>query len=224
MIKTTHMKSIWIIGGGRFGKRAATVLRTRHPASEITVIEKDIHTCRGLAKEAFRIECLEGIRYLKLHLKNIGTPDWIVPAIPLHVAYEWIRAKLSQDYDLHPLDIFTRLQTELPNQMTGGRGQLFVSNADFICPENCSEPDGICTVTGEPRPRILHKFLAQIHTEEFTSVVICSRQLAAGVGGYQPRSLFEALGKIKSAGRPVLLSTACRCHGISNLFAISQKQ
>jgi hypothetical protein len=223
MKKTTRMKSIWIIGGGRFGKRAATLLRTRHPASEITVIEKDLQICRGLAKEAFHIECREGIRYLELNLKSIGTPDWIVPAIPLHVAFEWIRVKLSQDYDLHSLDISASLQTVLPNPMAGGRGQIFVSNADFICPENCSEPDEICTVTGRPRPRILHEFLAQIHAEEFTSVVICSRQMAAGVGGYPPRALFEALGKIKSAGRPVLLSTACRCHGISNLFTISQK-
>jgi hypothetical protein len=214
----------WIIGGGRFGKRSAAVLRTRHPASDITVIEKDIHTCRGMAKEAFHIECREGIRYLELNLKNFGTPDWIVPAIPLHVAYEWIRVKLSRDYDLHPLDISASLQTVLPNPVAGGRGQLFISNADFICPENCSEPDEICTVTGEPRPRILHEFLAHIHAEEFTSVVICSRQLEPGVGGFQPRSLFEALYKIKSAGRPVLLSTACRCHGISNLFTISPKQ
>ena len=214
----------WIIGGGRFGKRAAILLRTRHPASEITVIEKDLQTCRGLAKEAFRIECREGIRYLELNLKNIGTPDWIVPAIPLHVAFEWIRVTLSQDYNLHSLDISASLQTVLPNPVTGGRGQLFVSNADFICPENCSEPDNICTVTGKPRPRILHEFLAHIYAEEFTSVVICSQQLEAGVGGFQPRSLFEALDTIKSVGRPVLLSTACRCHGISNLFTISPKQ
>jgi hypothetical protein len=224
-MQTKHKAShFWILGGGRFGQRAAAALHRRYGDSEITLIEKNGRTCRRLEKEGLKTVCREGVRYLEMNLRDIDTPEWVVPAIPLHVAFEWVRAKLSRDYVLQALDIPDRLARALPNPMAGTRGQLFVSNADFLCPESCSEPDEICTVTGIPRPRILHEHLARIQAGAFTSVVICSRQLAAGVGGYRSRALFQVLDKITSIHGPVLLSTACRCHGVSNLFAISRRQ
>jgi hypothetical protein len=213
----------WIIGGGKFGFRAAEGLIRKHPNIEITIIEKDIKTCRRLKKQAFHTVCLEGIRFLEQDLRHPDKPDWIVPAIPLHVVYEWIKAKLSKNYELLAVDIPVDLKKVLPNPFDGDRGQLYISNVDFICPENCSEPDEFCTATGKPRPRILHQFLAGIRYKPFKSVVICSHQLAPGVGGYQPRSLFDALDSLKTSHSPVLLSTACRCHGVLNAFNIIKK-
>jgi hypothetical protein len=198
-------------------------LSRQHPDTEITVIEKDRNTCRQLKKQAFDTVCLEGIRFLEQNLITTDTPDWIVPAIPLHVAYEWIKAKLSRNYDLRPLDIPAHLKKVLPNPFARDSGQLYISNADFICPENCSEPNEFCTVTGKPRPRILHQFLAEVRHKHFQSLALCSHQLAAGIGGYRPKALFDALGKIKASHNPVLLSTACRCHGVLNAFTISEK-
>ncbi|MGD8613081.1 MAG: potassium transporter, partial [Desulfobacterales bacterium] len=93
-----------------------------------------------------------------------------------------------------------------------------LSIADFKCPANCSEPDDICTHTGKPRPMILHEFLKSIQPKGFTSIVIRSHQLAPGVGGYTPAALFDALDQIKKMQSPVLLSTACSCHGVMNAF------
>jgi hypothetical protein len=191
----------WIIGGGKFGLQAAIILSRQHPDTEITVIEKDSNTCRQLKKQAFDTVCLEGIRFLEQNLITTDTPDWIVPA----------------------LDIPAHLKKVLPNPFAGDSGQLYISNADFICPENCSEPNEFCTVTGKPRPRILHQFLAEVRHKHFQSLALCSHQLAAGIGGYRPKALFDALGKIKASHNPVLLSTACRCHGVLNAFTISEK-
>jgi hypothetical protein len=113
------------------------------------------------------------------------------------------------------------LISALPNPIKGKSGQLFISIADFKCPEDCLEPDEICTYTGEPRLMILHEFLKSIQLKDFKSIVIRSHQLAPGVGGYTPRALFAALNKIEAAQGPIVLSTACSCHGVVDAFKYS---
>jgi hypothetical protein len=110
------------------------------------------------------------------------------------------------------------LVISLPNTIKGDHGELYISNADFICPENCPEPEDICTYTGMPRPHLLHQVLSAIDDKSFYPVVITSSQLQPGIGGYSARTLFEALKKVKHAAGPVLLSTACRCHGVMHAF------
>jgi hypothetical protein len=109
----------------------------------------------------------------------------------------------------------------LPNPIKGKTGQLYISIADFKCPEDCLEPDEICTYTAEPRLMILHEFLKSIQLKDFKSVVIRSHQLAPGVGGYKPEALFEALKEIKATRAPLMISTACSCHGVVDAFKYS---
>jgi hypothetical protein len=116
------------------------------------------------------------------------------------------------------------LVTALPNPINAETGQLYISIADFICPENCPEPDQICTYTNKPRALILHKFLKSIQLKDLKSVVIRSHQLVPGVGGYKPQALYEALKEIETAQMPVLLSTACSCHAVIHTFKHSAKK
>ncbi len=217
------MKTYWIIGGGQFGLKAAQRIRAQEPTANILIVEKDHRICEKIEKLGFETECGEGIRYLTHNLVDEDYPDWIIPAIPLHVAFEWIQSKLSKKYETQVISISDELKTQLPHPMRGNKGQLYISNADFICPDDCSEPKEICTYTGEPRPRILNSFLEKIRYNDFRSVVVCSRQLFPGVGGYTPEVLFQALEAIKTEHRPVLLSTACYCHGVVHAFRISPR-
>jgi hypothetical protein len=68
---------------------------------------------------------------------------------------------------------------------------------------------------------ILHEFLKSIRLKNFKSIVIHSHQLAPGVGGYKPADLFDALNQIKATHAPVLLCTACSCHGVVDAFKYS---
>ena len=97
-----------------------------------------------------------------------------------------------------------------------------MSIADFICPDNCPEPPDICTVTRKPRPYSLFEHLEGVGTDRFTPVVIRSHQLAPGLGGYTPEMLYDTLKKVKNAVKPILFSSACRCHGVMNAFSISK--
>ncbi|MBN1932461.1 MAG: NAD-binding protein [Desulfobacterales bacterium] len=217
------MENIWIIGAGKVGLKAAKVLGPKHGETDIILVEKDKDRCKQLKSLSFKIVCMDGVKYLVENLKEPLCPGWIIPAIPVHVAYEWLKIKLSEKFIFEPIPVPDQLETILPNPIKGDVGQFYISNADFICPENCPEPDEICTYTGKPRPRILHQFLQSIKYENFRSFVITSRQLAPGLGGYPPHTLFKALAEIQDSTAPVLLSTACRCHGVMHAFKISKK-
>lgn len=212
------MNNVWIIGGGKFGLRAANALSKKNPSSNLTIVEKENTVCEQLDQLGFEAVCMDGILYLESNLESETYPDWIVPAIPLHVAFEWIRTKMSKARSVQKIPVPEDLITELPHPIMADTGQLFISIADFECPENCSEPDGICTYTGKPRMMVLHEFLKSIQPKHLKTVVIQSHQLAAGVGGYTPKALFAALNEIEAAQGPVLLSTACSCHGILQIF------
>ncbi len=218
------MDNFWIIGGGKFGLRAAQALRKIDSANRITIVEKKKVVCGQLSREGFEAVCMDGIQYLENSLSDNHFPNWILPAIPLHVAFEWIRAKISTTFIIKSISLPNDFASVLPNPIPGETGQLFISIADFKCPANCAEPDDICTYTGKPRSMILHEFLKSLQFKDFVSVVIRSHQLAPGVGGYTPAALFDALNQILDRQAPVLLSTACSCHGVMNAFYLKPIQ
>jgi hypothetical protein len=218
------MTSIWIIGAGKFGLRAARVLRRKNSSADIIMIDRNDNACRQAAGLSFKTVCTDGIAFLAENLVGRAHPDWIVPSIPVHVAFAWLQMKLSEKYCVAQLAVPEDLARSLPNTFKGAGGELYMSNADFICPENCPEPDDICMHTGKPRPRILHKTLASIRYDGFRSIVIRSRQLSPGVGGYPPADLYRALADITAHSmHPVLISTACSCHGVMHALRITVK-
>lgn len=219
--KIVIMKTYWIIGGGHFGRRAAHLIRRKEANSEIVIIDKQSSICKQLDHSGFKTVCTEGIRYLETNLIAPDHPDWIIPSIPVHVAYEWIKSKLTRQYNVKPFPIPQQLKANLPNPFQADGDQLYVSNADFICPENCSEPDELCTYTGRPRPRSLNEFLNNFRYRDFRSVIVFSQQLFPGVGGYTPKALHNALTEIESLPDRILLGTACRCHGVLDAFKLS---
>ncbi|MDY6793004.1 MAG: NAD-binding protein [Thermodesulfobacteriota bacterium] len=217
------MKSIWILGAGRFGLKAATALSRKSKKIKVTVVEKNNEICKKTEKLGFQTVCMDAIQYLDQRLKNPDYPDWIIPAIPVHVVYEWVRLKLKNSCILKTTPVPEKVITDLPNVFKGKKNEIYMSIADFICPDNCPEPENICTHTGKPRPFTLYQKLELIRYDHFRSVVVRSRQLSPGVGGYSPGALFRALDVIRTSTAPLLLSTACRCHGVMHAFNIEKK-
>lgn len=215
------MRKILILGAGKFGLKAAGAARHRWPGSDILVVDQDVQACQEVEKQQFRAVCEPGISYLARRMQEPHRPDWVVPCIPVHVAYEWIKQCLAPGYRVETLPVPGAVARMLPNTMNGNGGALYMSNADFICPDNCPEPDDICTYTGKPRPAVIHRVLAAICYENYKSVVLISRQLGPGVGGYKSEDLLRALNQVLDAGVPILLSTACKCHGVMHCLQIT---
>lgn len=216
----TAPQEIWIIGAGRHGRRAAKAVLQNYPAADMTIVESCPEVCAEMKTLSFGVACRDGVEYLVENLKEGRGPDWILPMIPVHVAFEWIRLKLKRSHCIYAAAVPDKVVERLPNPIKGPEGQIYISNADFRCPSNCPEPEDICTYTGKPRPRIMHQYLEKLYYPGFRSIVIHSRQLLPGIGGYGPAVLFQTLRMIASENGYVLLSTACRCHGVMHAFEI----
>jgi hypothetical protein len=66
-----------------------------------------------------------------------------------------------------------------------------------------------------------HSYLAH-----FESKVIRSQQLGLGVGGFGPEvlvNLVENIKKRRDTGCLILISTACRCHGVTSVLSWNKK-
>jgi hypothetical protein len=153
----------------------------------------------------------EGIDWLARNLCPDRAPRRIVPALPRHLAAEWIMATAGPPgwrRDRVP-DAF-----DLPLVIDGPEGEIYLSLADFTCPEDCPEPGSICPHTGLPRGRDLFQRLRDLDRPDRPAVVVVSRQLGPGLGGLRPDELLAARRRVSTAAGPVLVATACRCHGV----------
>ena len=210
----------FILGSGSFGSRAFFFLQPRFHLANLTVVDLEYHKLEKIIAEGGHAIVMDVISFLRSSKGKIGLDDWIIPAIPIHVAYEWLRQELKSIKGFTAMPVPEKLETILPNPIRGVDGQLYASNANFKCPDNCPEPDGYCTITGEPRPQILYDTLSSLSLSGFVSICIVSHQLAPGVGGFQLRALHQALEEIQSNPGKILVSTSCKCHCVMHAFSL----
>jgi hypothetical protein len=213
-----HPLSYLIIGCGRFGSRAAEKLFQKDPHSRIIVVDNNKKALQKVSRLPIQIAVCDGIIYLKQFLSEGRKTDYIIPAVPLHLVFEFILSHLK------PLGgKRTKVPTlsELPNSVVGKTGDLYTSLSDFLCSEDCPEPSRYCMATGKRREKPLYQILKDLKGR-FESRVIRSQQLAPGVGGFQQKvllDLVEDIKKKKKSGELILISTASRCHGVTSALS-----
>lgn len=212
---------VWVLGAGKFGCRAAEKLGQNDPSLTLRVIDDDLNRLQQMAGYSVEKIAMDGIDLLSIIDQADYSSDWIIPAIPHHVAFEWIYRKLLQskleiDIIIPSVDLMERF----PNPIRTLTGAIYTSHADFICPENCPEPAKICLHTGKQRPVALWRYLGRASFTDYKSIVIQSHQLMAGVGGYPFGALRKAFKILLKYRGKVLLATACKCHGVVHAFKI----
>ena len=207
------MEEIWIIGVGQFGYIAFQRLSDTGKDRYFTLVdpvEKNLLKCKG-PTTTLRIS--DGVEFLESYLKKGRQPDWIIPALPVHLAAEWLLLHLGPD-NLRRIPPLPEIETLVPNSIRGAEGNIYVSHAAFRCPADCDEPRDICTVTRKMRKQDMFELLGNLDIEPFKALTIQSHQLGPGIGGYRPEQLFELRESVEQVMGPILLSTACRCHGV----------
>ncbi len=206
-------RRIRILGAGRFGKLAAERLRRRFPEALLSITDRDpakvdeISRDQGIPGEVE--ECIQSISRSEL-----SEDLWLIPAVPVHVGFEWAVNELNRLGEVRRLPVPDRVDSQLPNPIRVPTGTLYASFATFVCPDYCSEPEEICTHTGKERPGNLYEVFAGVIAPGFDVAVLRSWQLAPGVGGFPGRSLRELIAGIGSKPGRRLVATSCRCHGV----------
>ena len=207
------MEEIWIVGIGQFGciafQRLSQASKDRHFVL-VDLVEQNLLKCKG-PRTTLRIS--DGVEFLESHLQKGRQPDWIVPALPVHLAAEWILLHLGPGR-LRRMPLSPDIESLLPNSIRGSEGNIYVSHADFQCPADCDEPRDICTVTRKIRKQNMFEILENLDSKSFRTLNIRSHQLGPGIGGYRPEKLWDLMEGVKQTMGPIALSTACRCHGV----------
>ena len=206
-------RRIHILGAGRFGRMAAERLKDRFPEAFIKITDED---AGKIAKTKLEVgiagEVEESISAIT---KAPLPPDlWLIPAVPIHVGFEWVLRELSRDTPAKRLSVPESADARVPNPIRSQAGTLYASFATFICPDYCKEPDRTCTKTGKTRQGNLFQVFGGIELPQFDTLVLRSWQLAPGVGGYPARALREMLSTISQKPGKYIIGTSCRCHGV----------
>ncbi len=194
------------------------MLLKKDPHANIIVVDESKRALRKVSSLSIETAANEGRSYLEQFFSEGRVVDYIIPAVPFHLAFEFILSRLKP---LGAKRKKTPSLSGLPNLMKGKTGDLYTSLPDFLCPENCPEPAQYCTATKKRRPKPLYKILNDLEGD-FESRVIRSQQLAPGVGGFKPGALLHLSDNIKKRtklDRIILLSTASRCHGVTSALS-----
>lgn len=212
-------REIRVLGAGQFGRLAAERLVRLFPGAMLTVTDKDAEKVEKIRQDlGICMEVRDSVESI-----NGALPEdiWIIPAVPVHVGFEWLLDQLNRTGTARRLAVPESADQLVPNPIRTPSGTVYASFATFICPDYCSEPDEICTTTGKARQGDLFEVLGGLSIPEYRAAVLRSWQLSPGVGGYPMRSLNQLLSAIgKEPGRR-LFATSCRCHGVLDAFELS---
>ncbi len=205
---------ICIVGAGHFGYLAAQRLSNRYPEASFLVVDHRREKLDRIERD-FRLPVHAEDLASFFEGRRVDDKTWIIPAVPIHFAFQWLLHELKQAGRAESLPVPETVEAQIPNPYRAPNGSLCASFATFVCPDSCNEPDELCTYTKDPRPGNLFEELGRITVPGCEVIVIRSWQLAPGVGGY-PGNILKGVSE-KIADRPegcYLVATSCRCHGV----------
>ena len=213
--------TVFIIGAGHFGARAARII-CRQSESPVVVVDPDEKSLSNLKDLRARKILGDGIQFLIRNFQYLKHVNTIVPALPVHLAYEWLTLFPEEGIRMRKIAV-PQIKPRVPHSWPASDGSTLVSYADFLCPDDCPEPSS-CTVTGERREQPLYALLSGLNLPPFNIHIIRSRQLAPGLGGYKVEDLKNAAEKVlENKNRMWILGTACKCHGILTAFEMNRE-
>jgi hypothetical protein len=211
------MSQIFIVGFGKFGKMALPIVRRHWGRSRVWIIDHD--PAAFVCQSSFPGICVldDGPQFLSQYQKFIGDEDWIIPSLPIHLAWKWLDLNITTPGPRKAVRPPAELGNGLPYAQQLGKG-LVVSFATSICPDNCPAPLVSCFKTKARKPVPLWRHLTEHPNLKGTIGVIESRQIAPGIGGFLFKELRRIQTVIQQSTPPFYLATACRCHGIIHGF------
>lgn len=201
-----------VAGYGKFGRLALDRLIRAFPQTSVLVVEE--RTDRSPDQLPSQVSFFRGdaVTFL-LRSPLLHDDDVVIPTVPFHLTAAYLLSSVPNSQTV----VFPSELVHVPNPYALDQWNLFCSHADFVCPDDCPG-EARCAVTGKIREP-LFAIIAGLETPGFAKLVLESKQVLPGVGGY-------ALGELKrivQAVRPGkhIVATACQCHGVMTALAVS---
>jgi len=153
-------KAIIILGAGHFGQRAAALLSSA-PHTSLWIVDRDVTKLKKIGSIGAKRIAQDGVRFLTKHFSHLAPSTFIIPAVPVHLAFEWLRAYINEKGTVEQIPVPKVLPFAF---LTIGReGGVFAGQlCRFPLPDDCPEPANRCTVTGKKRGTPLYRLLAEV--------------------------------------------------------------
>jgi hypothetical protein len=204
--------SFVVAGYGKFGQLALERLTSAFRNTSVLVVEQSSDRLPRTPPSQVSFFRGDAVSFL-LESPVLHDEDVIIPTVPFHLTAAYL---LSAIPDSRALVFPTRLVELVPNPFTLDQWNLFASHAHFVCPDDCPG-EARCTVTGEVREP-LFSIMKGIEVPDFTTVVLESKQVLPGVGGYALRELKKMVKAVRQGKN--IIATACQCHGVITALEI----
>jgi len=203
-----------LIGFGKFGRLSFDRLRTTFRSAEFVIVDPELQP-GPVISDKIRLIRAGGAEFLSYDDQLTDT-DLIVPVAPFNIAAAYIKDSCKQTESVSfPEDLAEYFENcSFVDQFT-----LCVSNANFICPDDCPEGD-TCTVTGQRRIPMYER-IERINAYGFKILVVRSFQLAPGVGGYTYGNL-KSLREVIRSTQNYIIATSCKCHAILSSIKVNR--
>jgi hypothetical protein len=233
-------KTVFIMGGGKFGTNAINYLKNNGAKVLISDLNPD---CLAKSQADIKTEkpdifgslmngqtaFIQGnaIDHL-IELLDHKIPHLIVTAIPGNAVAKIVESWLSkQNIKLESnKELLSKILENIPSSLVSvsdpETGVIVVSYmpANKRCRENCIPPKTVCATTGRPKLASMGKILSfGIYGLVDVSSVLVSSQLTGGLGAIKGKDLAVLLKELDNHTVPYSLAvgTACDCHGVLNL-------
>lgn len=215
---------VLIVGGGAFGRRAARLLRQAAPDLRLWVVDRRRAALTEIRRQdpQTHLVVAEGATFLAGALPHLDPDDYILPCLPGQVAFAVLRRHVLAPPRWQIVPVPPELERLAPVAFRGAAGELYLSRARHLCPEDCEEPE-FCPVDGQPRRPGLAEVLQAASLPGWQMRVLVSRQLLPGVGGFPVAALRRLAELPQPPPARLLIATACSCHGVVHAVVRSEE-
>jgi len=243
---TLEGRLLVVAGGGHFGVRAAKHAKESHARVAIVDInpkcaaaEYADRTLWAHEKRALDIPKGSAVLFIQdavdfiLDLLRLTTPDYIVPAVPGHLAGRVVEKclKCKGFCPSSASSAARRIASALPQGIvlnTDEANGIIVTSymqRDLVCRVPCSQPGDRCPTTGRVKAGPMHHVLSKALVGNVDlSRVLVSRLVSSEAGCFRGADLASFLADAGHFNPPYTLAiaTSCECHGVLNLFSVSK--
>ncbi|MCP8305017.1 MAG: hypothetical protein H3Z50_06090 [archaeon] len=238
-------KLILIAGGGHFGTEA--MISAKASSARVILVD-NIYDCKASRfvdervkgsdiDEALRVRSdrakfflCDAVEFLTNFMRR-ATPDYIVPAIPGHLAGEVVKRWLEEEgFRVEgEAEIVREVLKEIPESLVMNFDEdvgIIITSympKGKLCKIPCDQPLDFCRTTGRPKAGPMYSiFEFATWGKVDVSKIIRSYKLQRDVGCFRGEEFASFLSDLKKIETPYSLAigTSCSCHGVLNLFSV----
>ncbi len=191
------MASYLILGAGKFGRLALSRLAAQDDEATFVVVDcapQALAAARAAAAARVQWVEAEAIAFLIENLKGAAPWDWLIPMVPSHVAFSWLRQGPLAKSGGEIIEVPEAVGQGVPLARRGEQGELYLSRATHLCPDDCPEAEPVCPVSGESRKIPLYEELASV------DVPVLISQFKGSIAGMVREKSQDLLNRLTAGG------------------------